>query len=129
MAFKASARPLADRLGLAADTRWLALGTPPSGFEEWPGTHVDGDADVVIVWCRTTADVQRFAGEAWRARRDAGRLWFAYRKGRRDLTRAQLGETLDEQGLGLTWFRQIAVDEIWSAIWFKHRSEFKTLNH
>ena len=83
---------------------------------------------MVVVACETRSDVERFAVEALRARRDAGRLWFAYRKGRRDFTRADLGAALDAQGLGLTWFRQIAIDATWSAIWFKHRGEFKTLN-
>jgi hypothetical protein len=128
MAFRASSRSVAERLGLAESTRFLALGPPLPGSEGWLGERVEDDADVVVVACETTSDVERFAVEAWRARRDAGRLWFAYRKGRRDFTRADLGAALDAQGLGLTWFRQIAIDATWSAIWFKHRGEFKTLN-
>jgi hypothetical protein len=127
-AFKASTRPVAERLGLRADTRLLALGTLLPGWERWPGLRVEDDADVVVVGCEAKADIERFALAAWRARRDGGRLWFAYRKGRRDFTRADLGAALDAQDVGLTWFRQVAIDETWSAIWFKHRTEFKTLN-
>jgi hypothetical protein len=98
MAFKASTRPVAERLGLCDDTRLLALGTPLPGWERWPGWRVEDDADVVIVGCETVSDVERIAAVAWRARRDGGRLWFAYRKGRRDFTRADLGAALDAQG-------------------------------
>jgi hypothetical protein len=128
MAFASSSRPVAERLGLSEGNRFLALGTPLVGSEGWPGERVEDDADVVVVSCETTADVERFARHALQARRDGGRLWFAYRKGRRGFTRADLGAALDAQGLGLTWFRQIAIDATWSAIWFKHRREFKTLN-
>jgi len=40
--------------------------------------------------------------QAWAARRPGGRLWVAYRKGRRDLTRTELGEAVEGLGLGLT---------------------------
>ncbi len=128
MAFKRSTRSVAERLGLWADTRLLTLGAPLPRSERWPGVRVEDDADVVVVGCATMSDVERFALSAWQARRDGGRLWFAYRKGRRDFTRAALGAALEGQDPGLTWFRQIAIDETWSAIWFRHRSEFKTLN-
>jgi hypothetical protein len=128
MAFKPSGRSVTERLGLSADTRLLTLGVPVPGWERWPGVRVDGDAEVVVVGCGVASDVERWARTAWRARRDGGRLWFAYRKGRREFTRAQVGAALEGQGLGLTWFRQIAIDGTWSAIWFKHRSEFKTLD-
>ena len=128
MAFQSSSRPVAERLGLSESGRFLALGTPLPGSEGWPGERVEDEADVVVVSSETTSDVERFASPALQVRRDGGRLWFAYRKGRGDFTRADLGAALDAQGLGLTWFRQIAIDKTWSAIWFKRRGEFKTLN-
>ena len=62
-------------------------------------------------------------------RRSGGRLWICYRKGRKGFSRNDIGAAVDATGLDLTWFRQTSIDATWSAIWFKHRSEFKTLNH
>ena len=47
----------------------------------------------------------------------------------RTFTRADIGAAVEASGLGLTWFRQVSIDDTWSAIWFKHRSEFGQLNH
>jgi len=127
VAFSASTRPLVDRLGVLPGCRLLALGIALPGSDAWDVVPVQHDADVVIVGCDSIADIAELVPVGWRERRADGRLWLAYRKGRRDLTRDQLGAAVE--GLGLTWFRQTAVDAIWSAIWFKHRSEFRTLHH
>jgi hypothetical protein len=116
-------------MGLSRGCRLLALGLPLPGTAEWDVVRVDDDADVVIAACTSVGDVLDLVPRAWAARKPGGRLWVAYRKGRRDLTRTSLGEAVDGLGLGLTWFRQTSVDEAWSAIWLKHRSEFRTLNH
>jgi hypothetical protein len=127
--FKPSDRPLAERLGLSSGSRLLVLGTPLPGMEGWDVVRAGDDADVVIAACMSVEDVLGFVPRAWAARRPGGRLWVAYRKGRRDLTRTDLGEAVEGLGLGLTWFRQTSVDEVWSAIWLKHRTEFRKLNH
>ena len=127
--FKPSGKPLPERLGLLPGSRLLALGTTLPGMEDWDVVRVGDDADVVIAACLSLEDVGALVPRAWAARRPAGRLWVAYRKGRRDLSRTDIGEAVDGLGLGLAWFRQTSVDEAWSAIWLKHRTEFRTLNH
>jgi hypothetical protein len=127
--FKRSDRSLPERLGLSPGSRLLALGTPLPGMDEWDVLRVGEDADVAIAACVSLGDVFDLVPKAWAARRAGGRLWVAYRKGRRDLTRTDLGEAVEALGLGLTWFRQTSVDAAWSAIWLKHRTEFRTLNH
>ena len=129
MTFKPSDRPLPERLGLSSGSRLLVLGTPLPGMDDWDVVRVGDDADVVIAACSSVGDVLDLVPRAWAARRPAGRLWVAYRKGRRDLTRTDLGEAIEGLGLCLTWFRQTSVDEVWSAIWLKQRTEFLTLNH
>jgi len=129
VSFKPSDRPLPERLGLSSGSRLLVLGTPLAGMDDWDVVRVGDDADVVIAACLALGDVLELVPRAWAARRPGGRLWVAYRKGRRDLTRTDLGEAVEGLGLGLTWFRQTSVDEVWSAIWLKHRTEFRTLNH
>jgi len=114
---------------MASGSRLLVLGAPPPGTDDWDVVRVGDDADVVVVACLSLADVLDLVPRAWAARRPEGRLWIAYRKGRRNLTRTHLGEAVEGLGLGLTWFRQTSVDEVWSAIWLKHRTEFRTLHH
>jgi hypothetical protein len=129
MAFARSAKLPHEKLGIADDTRLLVLGVAPEGADRWPGERVPDDADVVIVGCTAASDVVTLVPAALAARRIDGRLWVTYRLGRRDFTRAILGETVEGCGLDLTWYRQVSLDAGWSAIWFRRRSEFRSLHH
>ena len=128
MAFAPSSRPLPDRLGLSDDARLLLLGAPP-GSSDWPGQVSDDDADVVVIACRSVADVAAFVPVGLAARRPGGRLWLAYDRRDRTFGRSALARAVDALGLDLTWYRQTALSDGWSAIWFKRRSEFRTLHH
>ena len=128
MAFTPSARPLPDRLGLTDDTRLRTFGAPP-GSADWPGHITDNDADVVVIACRSDADVAAFVPMGLAARSAGGRLWLAYDRRDRTFGRTQLASAVDALGLDLTWFRQTALESGWSAIWFKRRSEFRTVHH
>lgn len=129
MSFATSRRPVAEKLGLGPDVRLLVLGTELPDLGEPDADAVTHDADVVIVGCASADDVAEYLPTAWRERRNGGRLWLAYRKGMRTFTRADIGAAVEASGLGLTWFRQVSIDDTWSAIWFKHRCEFGQLNH
>lgn len=124
-----SERPVSARLGLAEDARVLLLGEPPPGSTHWPGQPCEDDADVVVVSCRSAAEVATLVPAGLAARRGQGRLWLAYDRRDRGFGRTALGSAVDALGLDLTWYRQTALSEGWSAIWFKRRSEFKTLRH
>jgi hypothetical protein len=128
MAFTPSARPLPERLGLNDDTRLFVLGAPP-GSTDWPGQVTDADADVVVIACRSHADVAALVPMGLAARRTGGRLWLAYDQRDRTFGRTELARAVDALGLDLTWFRQTAMADGWSAIWFKRRSEFRTVRH
>lgn len=127
--FRRSDRSLSDRLGVEPGCRLLVIGAPLPAIEGWDATRVAHDADVVVAACLALGDVIDLVPRGWAARRAGGRLWVAYRRGRKELTRDDVGKAIEGLGLGLTWFRQTAVDDVWSAIWFKHRSEFRTLRH
>lgn len=127
MAFVRSARPPHEKLGIAGDTRLLLLGVAPQGADRWPGERVRADADIVLVGCTSASDVATLVPAALAARRAGGRLWVAYRLNRRDFTRSILGETVEGLGLDLTWYRQVSLEASWSAIWFRSRSEFRSL--
>jgi hypothetical protein len=128
MAFTPSARSLPDRLGLTDDTRLLVLGAPPRA-SDWPGQVSDGDADVVVIACRSEGDVAALVPLGLAARRPGGRLWLAYDRRDRTFGRSALAGAVEALGLDLTWYRQTALPDDWSAIWFKRRSEFRTLHH
>jgi len=127
MVFVPSTRTPSEKLGIAEGTRLLVLGVAPNGADQWPGERVTVDADVVLVGCAAASDVVSLVPVALAARRPDGRLWLAYRLGRRDFTRTNLGEAVEARGLDLTWYRQVSLDAGWSAIWFRRRSEFRSL--
>ena len=129
MSFKPSSRSATQKLGIDARTMLLLLGGPLPDSVALDGTVVDDDADVVLITCGDAQDVLDNLATGLALRRPDGRLWLAYRKGGREFTRAHLGATVDSLNLDLTWFRQISLDDEWSAIWFKRRTEFQKLNH
>jgi hypothetical protein len=129
VAFTPSKRPLAARLRLTEGARVMVLGEPPPGAETWPGHRCHDDADVVIVSCRSETDVTTLVPIGLAARDGHGRLWLAYDRRARGFGRTALGAAVDALGLDLTWFRQTALEDGWSAIWFKRRSEFRTVRH
>jgi hypothetical protein len=129
MSFEPSSRSAAQKLGIEAQTRLLLLGSPLPESIALAGIVVDGDADVVLIVCADAQDVTGNLMTGLAHRLPDGRLWLAYRKGDRRFTRAQLGAAVDSLELDLTWFRQASLDDKWTAIWFKRRVEFRTLNH
>ena len=129
MSFAPSTRPLEDRLAIEPGGRLALIGEPAPALAVWADHAVEHDADVVVVTCRSVEDVRTLVPAAWAARRPGGWCWVVYRKGDRSFTRTQLGEAVERLGLDITWFRQTALDATWSAIRFRHRSEFRTLSH
>lgn len=93
------------------------------------GTVVDDSTDVVVITCDSAQDVLDNLAIGLALRRPDGRLWLAYRMGGWEFTRSHVGAAVDSLNLDLTWFRQISLDDQWSAIWFKRRTEFRALNH
>jgi hypothetical protein len=129
MSFRESSRSASQKLGIEPQTRLLLLGRPLPEAIALGGIVVDGDADVVLITCASAQDVIDHLATGLARRLPDGRLWLAYRKGNRKFTRAQLGAAVDSLVLDLTWFRQASLDDEWTAIWFKRRVEFRTLNH
>jgi hypothetical protein len=77
-------------------------------------------ADVVVAFVRTRADLDTVAAPAVEAARRDKLSWIAYPKAGKlgtDVNRDVLRETLANQGVQPV--RQIAVDEVWSALRFR----------
>ncbi|MEU7059592.1 hypothetical protein [Streptomyces sp. NPDC046197] len=89
-----------------------ADGVTPAGTPE--------EADVIVVFVRTRADLDTLAVAAVEGARRDKLVWIAYPKGGKlgtDLNRDSLREALAERGVQPV--RQIAIDEVWSALRFR----------
>ncbi|HEY2673156.1 MAG TPA: hypothetical protein VGJ07_22700 [Rugosimonospora sp.] len=90
-------------------------------IEATGGAAEPQDADVVVVFARTRADLDNGgATAALDAARADKLVWFAYPKAGKlgtDLNRDVLAGLLTDQGVQPV--RQVAVDEVWSALRFR----------
>lgn len=83
--------------------------------------HTEGTPDSVLLFVNSLAEAQHLAPQAIAAIDPDGLLWMAYPKGssgvKTDVNRDRLWEAI--KLLGWRAVRQIALDEVWSAIRFR----------
>jgi hypothetical protein len=102
----------------------------PKGYadrvaEELPdltvSTRAAGQAEAVLLFVNSLAEVAELAPKAIKAVKPSGMLWMAYAKGssklKTDVNRDKLWAAV--QPIGWQPVRQIALDEVWSAMRFK----------
>lgn len=104
--------------------------TPPQGYAARLASELTGvplledsreQVEAVLLFVSNVAEVSRFAPDAIRLVLPDGLLWLAYPKGssgiKTDVNRDTLWKTIDPTG----WrpVRQIALDEVWSAMCFR----------
>lgn len=86
-----------------------------------------GAYDAVQLFVRNKEELEAYAPEAISLLKPEAILWIAYPKKssgiKSDLTREEGWNTV--AGLGYTGVRQVAIDETWSSLRFKHKSERK----
>jgi hypothetical protein len=126
---------LLRKLGVKPGHRVCVLGAPegyPERLGPPDGVALDADAggafDVVHLFVRDRAGLQRTSEGAIAAVRPGGRLWVSYPKRSSkvptDLTRDVGWEPLVQAGwVAVT---QISVDEVWSALRFRPAAEVGT---
>lgn len=120
---------LSQKLQLKPDQHLLLL-NPPSGYAAFLASELagvpllaesQGQSEAVLLFVNNLAEVARLAPEAIRLVKPDGLLWIAYPKGgsriKTDVNRDILWKTIEPTG----WrpVRQIALDEIWSAMRFR----------
>ncbi len=122
--------PLAKKLGLQTKTR-LALVGAPDGFKQTLGrlpvgtrmARRDESAGVVILFCRSRAELE--AGFASAADRTApgGRLWIAWPKKASGIATDVNQNVVRAFGLAAEWvdFKVSSFDETWSGLCFTRR--------
>lgn len=129
--------PLHKKLGLKAGHRALLL-NPPPGYpallEPVPegvelATAPNGPFDLVHLFVREKAEIDRFASIAMAATKPGGTLRISYPKRSpkvpTDVTRDVGWEAVDTAGwLGVA---QISIDEVWSALRFRPAADIPRL--
>lgn len=88
--------------------------------EGTPTADTPDKADVIVAFVRTRADLDTLAAPAIDAARRDKLAWIAYPKAGKlgtDLNRDTLRELL--AGRGIQPVRQVAIDEVWSALRFR----------
>jgi hypothetical protein len=83
--------------------------------------RASGQAEAVLLFVNSLAEVDKFAPKAGKLVKPGGMLWIAYAKGTSkvttDVNRDKLWAAV--QPIGWQPIRQVALDEVWSALRFK----------
>jgi hypothetical protein len=121
-------KSIGEKLGWKPGMRVLVEGAPadlPLGLQ----AAAEGPFDLLLVFVADTAAVPAAASVADRCYRDGARLWFAYPKKsgarRSDISRDQGWGPVEARGL--LPVSQVALDNAWSALRFRHRREIPRL--
>jgi hypothetical protein len=119
-----SGTPLPRKLGIQEASRVRLFGAP-DGFARSLGVvaRPRGEADVIVLFTRGAAALQRDFARAKKALRPAGGLWIAWPKKSSGVA-TDLGENEVRAiglALGLVDNKVCAIDETWSGLRFVHR--------
>ena len=122
------ATPLAQRLQIKSGK--LIVLNAPKGYAEvlttelnhlTVSTRASGQAEAVLLFVNSLAEVAERTPKAIKAVKPDGMLWIAYAKGtskvKTDVNRDKLWAAV--QPIGWQPVRQIALDDVWSAMRFK----------
>jgi hypothetical protein len=121
--------PLARKLGIAPRAKIAVLGAPEGFAGRLEGvevhTRLRGTFDVIVLFCASSAVLERRLHTATRALEGGGGLWIAWPK-----RASGVPSDLDDRGVrrlglatGLVDNRVCAIDEVWSALRFVRRRE------
>jgi hypothetical protein len=115
---------LEQKLGLTGSSRVRLIGVPEDFAEQIEeARRTDGEAELVILFVRTPADLERELHGAMESVAGEGSLWVAWPKGgkgvRGDLTQLVVRERC--MGEGWVDFKIASIDDTWSALRFRKR--------
>src|SRR5512136_2696302 len=123
---------LAQKLQIKSG-KLIVLNAPPGYAEQLAkefkdltvSTRAAGQAEAVLLFVNSLAEVDKLTHKAGKLVKPEGMLWIAYAKGtskvKTDVNRDRLWAAV--QPIGWQPIRQIALDEVWSAMRFKPMAE------
>ncbi len=89
-------------------------------------TRATGQAEAVLLFVNALAEAEKLTPKAGKLVKPGGMLWIAYPKGsskvKTDVNRDKLWAAV--QPIGWQPLRQIAIDEVWSAMRFRPTEQF-----
>jgi hypothetical protein len=116
-----SGTPLPQKLGIKDGAR-VRLSGAPDGFASALGVvpRARGEADVIVLFARTSAELSRGFPRLRRSLRDSGGLWVAWPKKASGVSSDLSDEVVRRYGLaqGLVDNKVCAIDESWSGLRF-----------
>ena len=126
-----SGTPLPKKLGIKADSVVALLGAP-SGFQGTLGRlpenvqlrlHARGRADLVLLFVKSRADLNRRLSTATRLMAEGGSVWIAWPKKASGVVTDLTQQGVRDKGLdsGLVDYKIAAIDETWSGLRFARR--------
>jgi hypothetical protein len=111
---------LAKKMNFTADTKVRVFGKPSTVDLDDVVTTTAAKADGILAFVKTLSEVDAKCGPVLEAAKRDGLAWIAYPKAGQlgtDLNRDILWKHLLKQGV--QGIRQIAIDEVWSAMRFR----------
>ncbi|MBI2956317.1 MAG: DUF3052 family protein [Acidobacteria bacterium] len=126
-----SATPLPKKLGIRAGSVVALLGAP-AGFERRLGTlpenirlvsRLGSAADLILLFARSRAELERRFGSARRALAEGGGIWIAWPKQASGVSTDLTQNEVRAFGLraGLVDYKVCAIDPTWSGLLFARR--------
>jgi hypothetical protein len=113
-----------QKLGLTGSSRVRLLGAPDEFAEQIEAARqTDGQAELVILFVRTTADLDRELPTAMDSVAEGGNLWVAWPKGGKGASGDVTQLVVRERGMAAGWvdYKIASLDDTWSALRFRKR--------
>ena len=116
--------PLEQKLGITGSTRVRLIDAPEDFAQQIEAAReTEGDADLVILFARTPAELDEKLASAMTSLAEDGSLWVAWPKGGKG-SRGELTQlVVRERGMAAGWvdFKIASLDNTWSALRFRKR--------
>jgi CheY-like chemotaxis protein len=118
--------PLEQKLGVSGSAT-VRLISAPKGFAQQIGVprQTDGPAELVILFVRSPADLERELEPALDSVAESGSIWIAWPKGGKSEQGDLTQPVVQQRGLDEGWvdYKVASFDDTWSGLRFKARSE------
>jgi Protein of unknown function (DUF3052) len=116
--------PLEQKLGLSGSATVRLIDAPPEFAEKVEeARQTDGSAPLVILFVRTTAELEQELPAALDSVNEGGSIWIASPKGGKGSRGELTQNVVRERGMAAGWvdYKVASIDETWSALRFKQR--------